>query len=199
MMNSQVSYFLHALCDTVLRLKYSWLRRLVDRLTGLENEGWSRVIMRRSYQQILAELQPHQLAVLEISGDHYAKQNFKRYRAVHHPEYDICTMLLPEEFDLIIAEQVFEHLPWPYRAGKNVYQMLKPGGHFLISTPFMVRIHNEPIDCTRWTETGLKYFLAECGFPSEKVKTSSMGESSMHQGELYWMGALPAQDSHTEQ
>jgi len=53
--------------------------------------------------------------------------------------------------------------------------MLKPGGYFLITTPFFIKIHPHPNDCSRWTETGLKYFLAECGFPVEKIETGSWG------------------------
>jgi hypothetical protein len=76
---------------------------------------------------------------------------------------------------LIIAEQVFEHLLWPYRAGKNVHRMLNQGGYFLITTPFLVRIHSGPTDCSRWTETGIRYFLAECGFSLERIQTGSWG------------------------
>ena len=76
---------------------------------------------------------------------------------------------------VVIADQVFEHLPWPYRAVQNVYQMVKPGGYFLISTPFLIRMHAVPIDCSRWTETGLKHFLAEGGFPLEQTVTGAWG------------------------
>lgn len=174
-MNLQVSYFLHTVCNAVLRLKHKRLQRLVDKLTGAEEEKWSRVVMRRNCYQIIEALPLQELRALEISGNYFNKVSFKEYSTVHYPEFDICTSSLPEEFDLIIAEQVFEHLLWPYRAGKNVYQMLRPGGHFLVSTPFLVRIHNYPTDCTRWTEMGLKYFLAECGFPLEKIETFSWG------------------------
>jgi len=174
-MNLRVSYYLHIVCNAVLHLKLGRLQRLVDKLTGAEDEKWSRVVMRRSCSRIIGELPLQELRALEISGDHFNKVSFKEYRTVQYPEYDICASALPEEFDLIIAEQVFEHLLWPYRAGKNVYQMLRPGGHFLVSTPFFVRIHNYPTDCTRWTEVGLKYFLAECGFPLGKIETFSWG------------------------
>ena len=70
---------------------------------------------------------------------------------------------LDDTFDLIIAEQVFEHLLWPYRAARNVHRMLRPGGSFLITTPFLVKIHPVPNDCSRWTETGMKHLLAEAG------------------------------------
>ena len=56
--------------------------------------------------------------------------------------------------------------------------MLAPGGYFLLSTPFLIRIHNNPTDCSRWTEVGMKHFLAECGFPLEKVQTGSWGNRS---------------------
>ena len=36
-------------------------------------------------------------------------------------------------------------------------------------------LHGYPIDCSRWTELGLKHFLAECGFPIEDFKTGSWG------------------------
>ncbi|WP_242034243.1 class I SAM-dependent methyltransferase [Richelia sinica] len=131
--------------------------------------------MQQETRKLVEGLQPSQLKVLEISGNYWEKTGFKEYKAIHYPEYDICETVLPKTFDLIIADQVFEHLLWPYRAGKNVYQMLNPGGYFLISTPFLVRIHNYPIDCSRWTEIGLKYFLAECGFPLETTQTGSWG------------------------
>ena len=42
---------------------------------------------------------------------------------VQHPE-----QTLDRRFDLIIAEQVLEHVQWPYRAVKNIRAMLNPGG-----------------------------------------------------------------------
>lgn len=85
---------------------------------------------------------------------------------VQYPNFDICQDILDEKFDIIIAEQVFEHLQYPFRGGINVFKHLKSGGYFLITTPFMIKIHPSPDDCTRWSKTGLKYFLEECGFDS---------------------------------
>lgn len=39
----------------------------------------------------------------------------------------------------------------------------------------MIKIHNYPIDCTRWSELGLKYFLSECGFEFNSIQTGSWG------------------------
>jgi len=148
---------------------------LLDRLTGAEDIPWTRVIMRADCHRLVESLDVRNLNVLEISGTYWGSLPFKSYENVAFPEFDICIQKYPGKFDLIIAEQVFEHLLWPYRAGRNVFDMLNDGGHLLISTPFLLRVHNFPADCTRWTETGLRYFLAECGFDLSKIQTSSWG------------------------
>jgi SAM-dependent methyltransferase len=158
-------------------------RDQLKRLFGAKEEvvsgqRWSRVVMDRECRKLIDSLNPPSLDALEISGDHWQSTGFKSYRSISYPEYDVCAGALPETFDLVIAEQVFEHLLWPYRAGKNIFQLLRPGGHFLISTPFLIRVHNFPVDCSRWTELGLKHFLAECGFPLENTQTASWGNRS---------------------
>jgi SAM-dependent methyltransferase len=135
-----------------------------------------RVVMDLETKKLIESLKPGSFSVLEISGRAWNQPTlFQNYQAVDFPEFDICSQTLPEKFDLIIAEQVFEHLLWPFRAAKNVHAMLRPGGYFLITTPFMVRIHNCPTDCSRWSEVGMKYFLADCGFPLEGIQTGSWG------------------------
>lgn len=160
------------------------VKRMYDRLTGLEDQNWSRVVVRRAMREWIAELEPQRLRVLEISGEYWRRTPFAAYTSVRYPTYDLCAEPLNERFDLIIADQVFEHLLWPYRAGKNAHTMLDPGGHLLIATPFLVRIHNEPTDCSRWTETGLRHFLAECGFPIEQIRTGSWGNRAIVRAHL---------------
>jgi hypothetical protein len=62
--------------------------------------------------------------------------------------------------------------------------MVRPGGHFLVMTPFLVRVHAHPTDCSRWTETGMRHFLAECGFPIDLIRTGSWGNLSCVRAEL---------------
>jgi hypothetical protein len=38
---------------------------------------------------------------------------FKSYRITEYPDFDICDDSLSDQFNLTIAEQVFEHLLWP--------------------------------------------------------------------------------------
>lgn len=156
-------------------LGYERRRQFVRSITGEKDIHWTRVVMYDKVREIVDRLRPAGLDVLEISGKYWENKGFKSYTSPQYPEFDVCAGPLNRQFDLIIAEQVLEHVLWPYRAVKHVYQMLKPGGHFLVSTPFLLRIHNEPIDCSRWTELGMKHLLAEGGFPINKIETGSWG------------------------
>jgi hypothetical protein len=53
--------------------------------------------------------------------------------------------------------------------------MLTPGGALLITTPFLLKIHDAPVDCSRWTELGIRHFLAEAGFDIANITTGSWG------------------------
>jgi hypothetical protein len=56
--------------------------------------------------------------------------------------------------------------------------MLSVGGYFLdflVTTPFLSPIDENPHDCSRWTEVGLKHLLAEAGFSIDKIVTGSWG------------------------
>ena len=121
-------------------------RQLPKPLPGEPSVRWSRLVMTREIQNMLAALPLADLHALEISGDNWRQTGFKSYRAVQFPDYDICERALPQRYDIIIADQVLEHVLWPYRAVKHAYTMLEPGGYFLVSTPFLVRIHNCPVD-----------------------------------------------------
>jgi SAM-dependent methyltransferase len=138
---------------------------------------WCRVVMNAATLNLVRDIQPEQKDILEISGRAWHDLvPHRSYRSVQYPSFDICAGTLGNEtFDLIIAEQVFEHLPYPYRAGKNIYSMLRPGGYLMITTPFLIKIHKSPHDCSRWSEEGLKFLMEECGFDPKRIITGSWG------------------------
>lgn len=144
---------------------------------GTWKDQWCRVVMNRETSKWLDALPHTSMDTLEISGDAWDRPGYWRsYRNVFAPHFDICAGALPRQtFDIIIAEQVWEHLLQPYRATRNVFDMLRPNGYFFLTTPFLIEIHPDPVDCTRWTETGMRHFLAEAGFPLTQIQTGSWG------------------------
>jgi SAM-dependent methyltransferase len=153
------------------------VRRML-RAVGYDTTDWIRVVMYRRCFEFVRSLKPELLDVLEIAaGPQWCREfSFKTYTPANYPDYDVCEGPLPgQQFDLIIADQVFEHLKRPYRAGRHVYEMLRAGGYFVVTVPFLVRLHDSPIDCSRWTETGLSYLLQECGFAENDIQTEAWG------------------------
>lgn len=164
-------------CTDALRPILGWRRRQQVRalFTRRDNPHWGRIVMDRETEKLVRKLPYAQLEVLEIAGEKWMPFGFKSYVSVDYPAYDLCKDPLPGRFDLVIAEQVFEHLLRPYVALRNVEAMLRPGGYVLLTTPFLVCIHPAPEDCTRWSQVGLKYFMAECGFSLEDTVTGGWG------------------------
>lgn len=136
---------------------------------------WCRKVMEEDVADLVLENVGRQADVLEISGDAWSAFGFSNYRSVDYPQFDICQDRLSQQFDLIIAEQVFEHIRYPQRAANNVLRMLRPGGFFLITTPFLIRYHPAPEDLWRWSKEGLHYFLEDAGF--QEVDTAAWGNA----------------------
>jgi len=167
------------------------------RQIGCSKEKWNRVVMNQETKKLIRQIEPEKRTALEISGNQWAKSGFYRYKSVYYPEFDICQTVSQEKYDFIAAEQVFEHLLWPYRAARNVHAMLNPGGYFLITTPFLIKIHEEPVDCTRWSETGLRYFLAEAGFDMNQMISGSWGNRKAVKANLHYGWQLYRQGWHS--
>ena len=134
---------------------------------------WARVVMDRATEARVRSLPYAEMTALEISGKKWEPFGFASYTRVGWPQYDWCAGPLPDTFDVVIAEQVLEHVERPADALRHAHAMLNPGGTLVVTTPFLIRVHEEPGDYSRWTQTGLKALLNECGFPV--VETGSWG------------------------
>lgn len=148
------------------------------RRTGYSFEALDRVELYKAWEKFLSSQPVSEFQALEISpgeNSNWARHGFKTYHAKQYPDFDICSMTLPLQFDLIIADNVFEHLRKPYAAAKNIFYMLKNGGIFLISTPFLIRVHGAPYDFNRWTEDGMRGFLEDSGFRKDAIAVGSWG------------------------
>lgn len=146
-----------------------------NELRGIKNEQWARVVMNRTVAEHMRSLDYKNYEVLEISGTGWSSFGFKTYQSLDYEQMDICELKLDRQFDLIFVEQVLEHVLWPHRAVKNLFAMLRPSGILVVTTPFLIKIHNYPHDCSRWTEIGIKHLLVEGGFEPSRIITGSWG------------------------
>ncbi len=141
----------------------------------------NRVEMQKSSRRMIRELGPETLDVAEISGKWGQRFKFRSYKQFRYPKHDICAGAFvdrdgkPRQFDLILANQVWEHLERPYAATQNVLQMLKSGGHFWLAVPFFIPFHPAPMDNSRWSARGLKNLLVEAGFDETAIRSQQWG------------------------
>lgn len=120
------------------------------------------------------------LSVLEISGENF--RDLLPWRAYEsRNDVDICDrhdmMELHERsgaFDLVVLDQVLEHVIAPARALEYIRQgLLGPRGRIFVATPFLIRVHNAPLDLWRWTREGLSLLLHNADY--NDVQTGSWG------------------------
>lgn len=86
-----------------------------------------------------------------------------------NPEYgDPYIENLPDKykntFNSVIMVSVLEHVDNPFEVCAAVYEILKPGGYFFNSTPFIFPHHPSPNDNYRYSPNGLKIVHEKCGF-----------------------------------
>ncbi len=140
----------------------------------------NRVYMQKKSRALIRTLRPETLDAVEISGVWAKHLGFRSYRNLYYPEYDICEGPLSDEngaisCDIVLANQVWEHLDRPYAAVRHVRDMLRPGGYFWIAVPFFIPFHGAPVDCSRWSARGLSNLLIEAGFQEDNVLSDQWG------------------------
>ena len=135
--------------------------------------------MDREVDAFLRHLGPESRTAVEISGTgHRDRQPWSEYLALDYPDFDLCAPpnALPGSFDVVICEQVLEHVANPIRAVQTLYDLCRPGGTAVVSTPFLIKVHPYPRDYWRFTEEGLRTLLAHVGFHVER--TGSWGNAA---------------------
>jgi SAM-dependent methyltransferase len=159
-----------------------------------ENRQWARIELNREIDAFIDNLDHQALSVAEISGKHYAQRPWCSYTALEYPAFDLCTP--PEQldtYDLVICNQVLEHVVDPVRAAKTLHDMCEPGGTVVVGTPFLLRVHFCPGDYWRFTEDGIRLLLERAGLTV--LSTHSWGNRGCVRANLrsprwafYWPG-----------
>jgi SAM-dependent methyltransferase len=147
----------HLMPASIRRAGWRLLRGETD---APQTEQWLRLIMNRDINAVINALPPQKFDAVEISGELRESYSWRSYTRTRYPEFDLCAPLRSEDtYSLVICEQVLEHTADPWRAARNLRQMCRPDGFVLVSTPFLVRLHDSPLDYWRFTPDGLQLLL----------------------------------------
>ncbi len=124
---------------------------------------------------IFESLNPSSLQVVEISGGNWTEMPWASHTRLNFPEFDLCKPPepLPGPFDLVICEQVLEHVSNPLTAVCTLRRLCKDDGHVYVSTPFLVRLHTRASggDFWRFTPDGMSVLLRSQGLTPVRVRS----------------------------
>lgn len=153
---------------------------------GWDKRNWLRIAQIESWRRFL-EARGGQDDVLEISPDwnrYWSRFPHRSYSTMEYPAHDIARDRLDREFDVVIADQVIEHVRDPVSAVMNMKAMLRADGYLLVAAPFLFRVHARPDDFYRWTEAGMREMLRAAGFESGLIHTESWGNRACARAHL---------------
>jgi SAM-dependent methyltransferase len=140
------------------------------------DDQWQRVVMNRSVDEFLVEQDPSARSAVEISGESHRGKGWKDYVSLNYPDFDLCNPTPQDRtFDIVICEQVLEHVVDPGRAVRTLRDLCTPGGQVVVSTPFLIKVHELPLygmhDYWRFTPRGLRLLLENNGLGVDRVET----------------------------
>jgi SAM-dependent methyltransferase len=73
-------------------------------------------------------------------------------------------------FDTVLVTEVLEHVEDAERAAGEIFRVLRPGGHALVTVPFLYPTHEAPYDFRRFTHFGLADLLRRHQFEISTVE-----------------------------
>ncbi len=89
-------------------------------------------------------------------------------------------------FDSIIATEFLEHCPDPSGVLREVTRVLRRGGSFFFTVPFLWPLHEVPYDQYRYTPFALDRLLLEAGFRERKIDATGGWNACLGQFIALW-------------
>ena len=84
-------------------------------------------------------------------------------------------------FDSVLCTQVLEHVFEHDKMLNEIYRVLKPGGHIILTVPFAWELHEEPYDFFRYTKHALKELFEKTGFKIDYIKANGGKWAAIYQ------------------
>ncbi len=116
------------------------------------------------------------------------------YAVAREPDltWDGTTMPLDDaSVNCALATEVLEHCPDPDAMLSEVCRVLKPGGVFVFTVPFLWPLHDEPYDFFRYTPYALERLLSKAGFIDIELQPLGGWDASLAQMLGLWVRRRP--------
>lgn len=135
-------------------------------MSNLDTVPYARYAMYKSHADFLTRPSVRDAGrVLELGGSNGILAGMVGLDRVDiappYPDVDIMDLknYRTDQYDLVLLDEVLEHVQDPNRALAEVLRVLRPGGWMVTSSPFLVSIHRCPEDYWRFAPEGLRTLL----------------------------------------
>jgi len=121
-------------------------------------------------------------------------ENALEYDSKVKPDFTWDGVTIPFEsdtFDTVFATEVLEHCPEPKMILGEANRVLKSGGVFFFTVPFLWPLHEVPHDEFRYTPFSLQRLLAENGFDKIVINATGGWHAAMAQMLGLWITRSP--------
>ena len=148
----------------------NWRRAFVDRVYATHNRAPA---VRRALEPLLAGLEAAGGRGLDLGSGggrlhpRILSFDLERRGATACQGSALALPFRDGAFTLVVSQEVFEHLPDPWRAAREVARTLAPGGRLYLQTPFVIGWHLGPRDYWRFTREGLEELVRGAGLEVE--------------------------------
>jgi SAM-dependent methyltransferase len=107
---------------------------------------------------------PYRSVIEPMTGKYIGVDLEINAKADHFIDFDSKTTLPDNYCDIILSNQVLEHVDSPHSYLSEALRILKPGGSAIFTTHGYWYYHPTPYDYWRWTSAGLKKTIEAEGF-----------------------------------
>lgn len=152
------------------RLNPSFFSTRLVHLTKLRNQTLKTIeaLTKQNKQLILVDFgcgdMPYRSVIEPLVGKYLGVDLEMNPAAEHHIGFDSKTTLPDNYCDIVLSNQVLEHVDSPDGYLKEALRILKPGGTAIITTHGYWFYHPTPNDYWRWTSAGLRKIIETSGF-----------------------------------
>ena len=107
---------------------------------------------------------PYRSVIEPLVGKYLGVDLEMNPKAEHHIDFDSKTTLPDNYADIVLSNQVLEHVDSPSGYLQEAYRILKPGGTLILTTHGYWFYHPTPNDYWRWTSAGLRKTVEAEGY-----------------------------------
>ena len=134
-------------------------------------------LVEQTLKQLLADIDDDAVMINIGAGNTKLHPNMKGLEIEAGPGVDIVGSALDlpfedETVDLIVTQEVLEHVPDPFLAMREIHRVLKPGGRAYVQLPFVIGFHPCPTDYWRFTDQGIIELAVQAGFDAPTARQS---------------------------